>query len=51
MRLTGIVEKAGADVSSFSTEEKAGIDWLKLWPYLLVAAVLLAVFVWWRRKK
>ncbi|WP_255332542.1 Loki-CTERM sorting domain-containing protein [Methanocalculus taiwanensis] len=51
MRLTGIIEKGGADVSSLSTEEKAGIDWLKLWPYLLAAAVLAAVVLWWRRKK
>lgn len=49
MRLTGVAEAAG-DVSSLSTEEKTGFDWLKYWPVLL-ALVVLGVLLIWRRRK
>ena len=49
MRLTGVIEKAGADALAYSPEEKADN---RIWIYgALVAAVLLAVLVWWGRNK
>ncbi len=50
MRLTGVVEAAGADTLAYSPEvEKANKP---IWIYAaLAAAVLLAVLVWWGRNK
>ncbi len=53
MHLTGIVEAAGADTLAptlaYSPEETADN---RIWIYgALVAAVLLAVLVWWGRNK
>lgn len=48
MRLTGVIEKTGADTLA-SPEEKTDN---KIWIYAaLAAAVLLAVLVWWGRNK
>ncbi len=50
MRLTGVVEAAGADALAYSPEEKKADN--RIWIYAaLAAAVLLAVLVWWGRNK
>ena len=51
MRLTGIVEKAGADALAYSPEEKKAAD-NRIWIIAAVAAaVVLAGLIWWTRNK
>lgn len=49
MRLTGVVEAAGADTLAYSPEEKADN---RIWIIAaLAAAVLLVGLMWWGRNK